>query len=84
MIQLTRDERYQPFVRRAEIREILGCQIPVASLPDPIQGKIWAWQDPLKSLSKRTKDQADLIRIGENYPALLQLLPETLREQLQH
>ncbi|HYY28582.1 MAG TPA: hypothetical protein VE860_11585, partial [Chthoniobacterales bacterium] len=28
------------------------------------QGKIWAWQDPRRRLSKRTKDQADLIRIG--------------------
>ena len=82
IIQLTRDERYQPFVQRAEIREVLGYRIPVAALPDLIQGKIWAWRDPRRRLSKRTKDQADLIRIGENYPALLQLLPDSLRQQL--
>jgi hypothetical protein len=84
IIQLTRDERYQPFVGRAEIREVLDRQIPVAALPDLIQGKIWAWQDPRRRLSKRTKDQADLIRIGENYPALLHLLPDSLRQQLEH
>jgi hypothetical protein len=83
VIQLARDERYQPFVRRAEIREVLGYRIPVAALPDLIQGKTWAWQDPRRRLSKRTKDQADLIRIGENYPALLDLLPDELRRQLQ-
>jgi len=83
LIQLTRDERYQPFVTRAETREVLGCRIPVASLPDLIQGKIWAWQDPRRRLSKRTKDQADLLRIGENHPALLHLLPDGLRQQLQ-
>lgn len=76
-------QRYQPFIRRAEIREVLGYRIPVAALPDLIQGKIWAWQDPWRRLSKRTKDQADLIRIGENYPALLDLLPDELRRQLQ-
>ena len=84
VIQLARDERYQPFVQRAEMREVLGYRIPVAALPDLIQGKIWAWQDPRRRLSKRTKDQADLIRIGENHPALLNLLPEDLRQQLEN
>jgi hypothetical protein len=83
IIQLTKDERYQPFVNRAEMREVLGYQIPVAALSDLIQGKIWAWQDPRRRLSKRAKDQADLLRIGENYPTLLHFLPEPLRQQLQ-
>jgi hypothetical protein len=83
VIQITRDERYQAFVQRAEIREVLGYRIPVAALPDLIQGKIWAWGDPRRRLSKRTKDQADLIRIGENYPGLLNLLPGGLRQQLE-
>jgi hypothetical protein len=82
VIQLTRDERYQPFVSRAEVREVLGSRIPVAALPDLIEGKIWAWRDPRRRLSKRTKDQADLIRIGEHYPALLHSLPDGLRQQL--
>lgn len=82
VIQFTRDERYQPFVERAEIREIFDHSVPVAALPDLIQGKIWAWEDSRRRLSKRTKDQADLIRIGESYPELLQLLPESLRQAL--
>jgi hypothetical protein len=83
VIQFTRDERYQPFIGRAEMQEVFGYRIPVAALSDLLQGKIWAWQDPRRRLSKRTKDQADLIRIGEEYPELLHLLPDLLRQQLE-
>jgi hypothetical protein len=82
IIRFTRDERYQPFVERAEIREIFAHRVPVAALPDLIQGKTWAWEDSRRRLSKRTKDQADLIRIGETYPEFLYLLPESLRQAL--
>ena len=82
IIQFTLDERYQPFVERAEIREVFDHNVPVAALPDLIQGKVWAWADSRRRLSKRAKDQADLIRIGESYPELLPLLPESLRQAL--
>jgi hypothetical protein len=82
VIQFTRDQRYQTFIDRAVPREVLGHKIPVASLPDLIQGKTWAWEDSRRRLSERMKDQADLIRIGENYPELLHLLPEVLGRQL--
>lgn len=82
IIQFTRDERYQPFLERAEIREVFEHKVPVAALPDLIQGKIWAWEDSRRRLSKRTKDQADLIRIGETYPEFLPLLPDSLRQAI--
>ena len=83
VIQFTTDQRYQAFIQRAELREVLGHRIPVAALPDIIQGKIWAWEDSRRRLSKRTKDQADLVRIGEQYPDLRPLLPLSLRKQLE-
>ena len=83
VIQFTTDQRYQAFIQRAEPREVLGHRIPVAALPDIIQGKIWAWEDPRRRLSKRTKDQADLVRIGEQYPDQRPLLPLSLRKQLE-
>ena len=83
VIQFTTDQRYQAFIQRAEPREVLGHRIPVAALPDIIQGKIWAWEDPRRRLSKRTKDQADLVRIGEQYPDQRPLLPPSLRKQLE-
>jgi hypothetical protein len=80
VIQFTTD--HQAFIQRAEPREVLGHRIPVAALPDIIQGKTWVWEDPRRRLSKRTKDQADLVRIGEQYPDLRTLLPPSLRKQL--
>src|SRR6202007_2097318 len=45
VFQFTRDQRYQIFINRTVIREVLGYKIPVAALPDLIQAKIWAWED---------------------------------------
>ncbi len=57
-IQFTKDDRYQGFISRAQIKEVLGVKVKVASLDDLIQGKTWAWSDPNRRLSKRQKDQA--------------------------
>jgi hypothetical protein len=34
--------------------------LPVASLDDPLQGKLWAAQDATRHPSKRQKDLADI------------------------
>ena len=81
-IQFTRDPRYADFPARAKAREILGRQLRVASLPDLVLGKTWAWSDPQRRLSKRKKDELDLIRIGERYPELVGTLPEAIQQQL--
>jgi hypothetical protein len=81
-IQFTTDSRYQDFLAKATEREVLGLYIPVASLEDIIRGKVWAWQDATPRLSKRKKDELDLIRIGEAYPQLRSLLPKQIVEQL--
>jgi len=82
-IQLTQDERYQNFISRAELREVLGELVPVADLKDIIQGKVWAWSDRQRRLSKRKKDELDLIRIGEAYPELRKKLPAEIVSQLE-
>lgn len=81
-IQFTKDPRYASFPARAEIRETLGLRLRVASLPDLVQAKIWAWSDPHRRLSKRKKDELDLIRIAERYPQHLLQLPYTIRRQM--
>src|SRR5712692_7027383 len=81
-LQFTTDARYQDFISRAERRDVLGIKVPVASLKDVLQGKIWAWSDRERRLSKRKKDELDLIRIGEIYPNLHELLPKEIVEQL--
>ena len=49
---------------------------------DVTQGKLWAYGDPHRRLSKRKKDELDLIRLAEAYPELKSLYPSELREQL--
>lgn len=82
-IQFTKDARYAAFPSRAERREVLGRLLRVASLADLVQAKIWAWSDPQRRLSKRKKDELDLIRIVEKYPGFAKELPQPLREQLE-
>ena len=67
-IQFTTAERYQPFLNRAIEADVLGLPVRVASLTDVTQGKIWAYNDPQRRLSKRKKDELDLIRLAEGHP----------------
>ncbi len=82
-LQFTTDARYQAFPQRATEREVLAVKVPVAALEDIVQGKLWSWSDPQRRVSKRKKDEADLLRLAEKYPELLKLLPPALRSQLE-
>jgi hypothetical protein len=42
-------------------------------------GKLWAYLDPARRLSKRKKDELDLIRLAEAYPVLKSSYPAELR-----
>jgi hypothetical protein len=81
-IQFTTDERYQAFLARSAEAEVLGIRAKVACLEDVARGKLWACSDPRRRLSKRKKDELDLIRLGEAYPGLRSLYPDELRQQL--
>jgi hypothetical protein len=81
--QFTTDPRYQEFLKDATEREVLGIRIPVASLENIIRGKVWAWQDARRRLSKRKKDELDLLRIAESHPKLRHLIPEEITKQLE-
>ena len=81
-IQFTTDERYQPFLARSVEAEVLGVRVRVACLEDVTRGKLWAYSDPRRRLSKRKKDELDLIRLAEAYPELKSLYPRELQEQL--
>ena len=81
-IQFTTYERYQPFVNRSEEAQVLGIRVRVACLQDVMQGKLWAYSDPSRRLSKRKKDELGLIRLAEAYPELKSNYPDELREQI--
>ena len=81
-IQFTTDERYQAFPARSVDANVLGIRVKVACREDVTQGKLWAYADPHRRLSKRKKDELDLIRLAEAYPELKSLYPSELQEQL--
>jgi uncharacterized protein (UPF0335 family) len=81
-IQLTLDSRYQDFVERTERLEVLAQQVPVASLSDVVQGKVWAWSDEKCRATKRKKDELDLMRILEAFPETRGLMPEEIKKQV--
>lgn len=81
-IQFTTDERYQAFLARSVVADVLGVHVRVACLEDVTRGKLWAYGDPRRRLSKRKKDELDLIRLAEEYPELKSEYPSELREQL--
>lgn len=81
-LRFTTDTRYQAFLANATEHEVLEIRVPVASLEDVIKGKVWAWRDDTRRLSKRKKDELDLIRIAEAYPQLRPLIPNEIVAQL--
>jgi hypothetical protein len=81
-VQIQTDPRYFAFVDRAETQEVLGLPLPVASIDDVLQGKIWAFQDPERRASKRQKDLADITRVLEHYPHLRSRVPTEILARL--
>ena len=81
-IQFTTDARYQAFLSRSVEAVVLGVQVRVACLEDITPGKLWAYSDPHRRLSKRKKDELDLSRLAEAYPELRAFYPRELQEQI--
>jgi hypothetical protein len=81
-IQFTSDARYQAFLARSIEAVVLGVHVRVACLEDIARGKLWAYGDPRRRLSKRKKDELDLIRLAEAYPDLRSMYTPELQEQL--
>ncbi len=77
-IQVQIDARYQEFIERAVSKKVLDRQMRVACLEDVLKGKLWAYADQKRRMSKRQKDLADIYRIVEAYPKLKKFLPKKL------
>lgn len=81
-VQIQTDERYSTFLEGATVRSVLGMELPVVSIEDVLQGKIWAVLDPERRGSKRQKDLADIARILEAYPNLRTDVPQEILSRL--
>jgi hypothetical protein len=81
-VQIQLDPRYLDFPDRSTSREVLRLSLPVASLADVLQGKVWAATDPARRASKRQKDLADIARLLEAYPFLRAHVPTEVLDKL--
>ena len=81
-IQIQTDPRYGDFVSRASDRDFLGLSLPVASLGDVLQRKIWAASDPDRRATKRRKDLLDIARILEANPELRAQVPANILDEI--
>ena len=81
-IQLQTDKRYQDFIKKASVKDIMGYEMNVASLEDVLEGKVWAYSDIQRRGSKRQKDLADIMRIIESFPELKSILPGSIIENI--
>ena len=82
-IQLQTDPRYQDFILRCNVLEVLGYEMAVACLEDVLRGKIWAYSDKTRRKSKRQKDLSDIMRLVETHPDLERNLPPEIAAQLE-
>ena len=80
-IQIQTDARYQPFIGRSVLKHVLGYAMPVASIEDLLQGKIWAATDEDRRASKRQKDLSDILRLTEMDKRLASLIPDSLKKK---
>ena len=78
-IQVQTDPRYQAFISKANVKNVMGYDMRVAAIEDIIQGKIWAYSDQKKRKSKRQKNLADIFRLVETYSHLNDLLPDSIK-----
>ncbi len=82
-VQIQTDSRYSDFVKRSAPREVLELVLPVASLEDLVQGKIWASQDPTRRKTKQQKDLLDIARLVEAYPELRSHVPADILKKFE-
>jgi len=79
-IQLQTDSRYQDFIPKAKVHNVLGYDMKIADVKDVLQGKIWAYSDKKRRMSKRQKDLADIIRLIESFPSLSAQIPDSIHK----
>ena len=80
-IQIQTDPRYQDFIAKAVMKQVMGYDFKVSKLEDVLHGKIWAYQDEERRKSKRQKDLADIMRLVETHQYLYKLLPDGIKTQ---
>ena len=80
--RFTKPDCYQPFVERAALRTVLGMDVPVAALPDLVQGELWMRTNSQCRASENIQAEMNLLRLAEvHFDEVTPLLPDDLREK---
>jgi hypothetical protein len=81
-VQLQRRPELAAFLGRAQLREVMDLILPVAAPEDLLAAKVDAALEPTRRASKRLKDFADIARLVEAFPELMEGLPEEVRSRI--
>ena len=81
-IQIVTEECCREYPSRSVPADVWGILMRVASLEDTLVGTIAAYSDSTRRPSKRQKDFLDILRLVENHPKIIALLPEALRNEV--
>ncbi len=81
-IQISTEEMYLDFPERAVPAIVHGLLMRVASLEDTLKGKVAAFEELERRPSKRQKDLADISRLLEAHPHILELIPAPIYDIL--
>lgn len=82
LVQISTEDAYRDFPKRAVPADVHGILMRVASLEDTLHGKILAWHDTERRASKRQKDLLDIMRLVEAHPKLHKRLPADLAKKI--
>src|ERR1017187_5325970 len=82
LVQISTEEFYREFPKRAVAADIHGILMRVANMQDTLRGKILACQDPERRASKRHKDLLDIMRLVEEHPKLRKFLPGDVAKKI--
>jgi len=83
-LQLSTEDFYRDFPKRAVAADVHGILLRVASLEDTLKGKILAWSDSTRRQSKRIMVLGDIARLVETHPHLWESLNDELKRQIEH
>jgi len=81
-VNIHTDPRLGEFVERAEIRNVLDLNLPVARVEDVLSATIWASEDMTRPNWKQLKDLSDIARLLQVNPKLRAQVPASILNNL--
>jgi hypothetical protein len=77
-VEIQADQRYAPFVKSAQMVDVLGLRLPVAVVEDVLQEEIWAIDEGRRS----RMGLLNVVRLIESYPELRERVPSHILARL--